>query len=216
MPRILVLYYSSYGHIERMAREAVQGAREAGADVVLKRVAELVPNEVAEKSGYKLDQKAPVAKPEELADYDAVIFGVPTRYGNMPAQMKNFIDQTGSLWMQGKLVGKVGSVFTSTASQHGGQETTLISFHIVLMHLGFVIVGLPYAFQGQLDMDAITGGTPYGASTVAGGDGSRWPSDNELDGVRFQARHVADIAARLAGGGERRDVRRPVREYERA
>lgn len=211
MPRILVLYYSSYGHIERMAQEAVKGARETGADVVLKRVPEIVPDEVAEKSGYKLDQEAPVAKPEELADYDAVIFGVPTRYGNMPAQMKNFIDQTGALWAEGKLVGKVGSVFTSTATQHGGQETTLISFHIVLMHLGFVVVGLPYAFQGQMRLDAVTGGTPYGASTVAGGDGSRWPSDNELEGVRFQAGHAADIAARLVAGQEWQEDRRPAR-----
>jgi len=199
MARVLVLYYSSYGHVETMAEAVAAGARDAGADVTIKRVPELMPEDVARQAGMKLDQAAPVAEPAELADYDAVIFGTPTRFGNMAAQMKNFLDQTGSLWAQGKLVGKVGSVFTSTATQHGGQESTLLSFHTVLLHQGFVVVGLPYAFQGQMRLDEITGGSPYGATTIAGGDGSRQPSDNELDGARFQGRHVAEIAARLAG-----------------
>ena len=199
MARVLVLYYSSYGHIETMAGAVAEGAREAGADVTIKRVPELVPQEIAEKSGYKLDQAAPIATVEELADYDAVIFGTGTRFGNMTAQMKNFIDQAGGLWAQGKLVGKVGAVFTSTATQHGGQESTILSFHTVLLHLGFVIVGLPYSFTGQMGHDAVMGNSPYGASTIAGGDGSRQPSQVELDGARFQGRHVAQIAAKLAG-----------------
>ena len=157
-----------------------------------------MPEDVARKSGFKLDQAAPIATVDELADYDAIIFGVPTRFGNMPAQMKNFLDQTGGLWMQGKLIGKVGSVFTSTATQHGGQESTILSTHTVLLHHGMVIVGLPYAFQGQMGVKEITGGSPYGASTIADGDGSRQPSANELAGARFQGRHVATIAARLA------------------
>ncbi|MGY6569294.1 MAG: NAD(P)H:quinone oxidoreductase [Salinarimonas sp.] len=198
MARVLVLYYSSYGHIETMAGAVAEGAREAGADVTIKRVPELVPQEIAEKSGYKLDQAAPIATVEELADYDAVIFGTGTRFGNMSAQMKNFIDQAGGLWAQGKLIGKVGAVFTSTASQHGGQESTILSFHTVLLHLGFVIVGLPYSFTGQLGHDEVMGNSPYGASTIAGGDGSRQPSQVELDGARFQGRHVAEIAAKLA------------------
>ena len=198
MARVLVLYYSSYGHIETMAGAVAEGAREAGADVTIKRVPELVPQEIAEKSGYKLDQAAPIATVEELADYDAVIFGTGTRFGNMTAQMKNFIDQAGGLWAQGKLVGKVGAVFTSTATQHGGQESTILSFHTVLLHLGFVIVGLPYSFTGQMGHDAVMGNSPYGASTIAGGDGSRQPSQVELDGARFQGRHVAQIAAKLA------------------
>lgn len=198
MSKVLVLYYSSYGHIEKMAGAAAEGARETGAEVTIKRVPELVPEDVAKKSGFKLDQAAPIATVDELADYDAIILGVPTRFGNMPAQMKNFLDQTGGLWAKGKLVGKVGSVFTSTATQHGGQESTILSTHTVLLHQGMVIVGLPYTFQGQTKIDEITGGSPYGASTIAGGDGSRQPSENELAGARFQGRHVATIAAKLA------------------
>lgn len=198
MTKVLVLYYSSYGHIERMAGAIAEGAREAGADVDVKRVPELVPQEVAEKSGYKLDQPAPIASVDELADYDAIIIGTPTRFGNMAAQMKNFLDQTGGIWFQGKLVGKVGSVFTSTASQHGGQESTILATQIPLLHHGMVVVGLPYSFQGQTTLSEISGGSPYGATTLAGGDGSRQPSGNELAGARFQGRHVAGIAARLA------------------
>ncbi len=198
MARVLVLYYSSYGHIETMAGAVAEGAREAGAEVTIKRVPELVPQEIAEKSGYKLDQEAPIATVNELADYDAVIFGTGTRFGNMTSQMKNFIDQAGGLWAQGKLVGKVGAVFTSTATQHGGQESTILSFHTVLLHLGFVIVGLPYSFAGQTGLDEVMGNSPYGASTIAGGDGSRQPSKVELEGARFQGRHVAEVAAKLA------------------
>jgi NAD(P)H dehydrogenase (quinone) len=198
MTKVLVLYYSSYGHVEKMAQSVAEGAREGGAEVDIKRVPELVSEEVARKSGYKLDQPAPVAKVEDLHGYDAIILGIPTRYGVMAAQMKNFWDGTGGLWMQGALVGKVGSVFSSTATQHGGQETTITSTHAMLLHHGFVIVGLPYAFQGQMRMDEITGGSPYGASTMSGGDGSRQPSQNELDGARYQGRHVAQIAAKLA------------------
>jgi NAD(P)H dehydrogenase (quinone) len=197
MTKILVLYYSSYGHIEAMASAVAQGVRETGADVVIKRVPELVPDEIAQKSHFKLDQSAPIASVEELADYDAIIIGVPTRFGNMPAQMKNFLDQTGGLWFQGKLIGKVGSVFTSSATQHGGQESTILSTHTVLLHHGMVIVGLPYSFQGQMDNSAITGGSPYGATTIANGEGSRQPSENELAGARFQGKHVATIAAKL-------------------
>lgn len=199
MTKVLVLYYSSYGHVETMAQAVAEGAREGGAEVVIKRVPELVPEEVARKSGFKLDQAAPIATVDELPDYDAIILGVPTRFGNMPAQMKNFLDQTGGLWAQGKLVGKVGSVFTSTATQHGGQESTILSTQIVLLHQGMVIVGLPYSFQGQMSLSEITGGSPYGASTIAAGDGSRQPSQNELAGARFQGKHVAGIAAKLAG-----------------
>ncbi|WP_267422408.1 NAD(P)H:quinone oxidoreductase [Methylobacterium sp. GC_Met_2] len=198
MAKVLVLYYSTYGHVEQMAYAVAEGAREARADVVVKRVPELVPEEVARQSHFKLDQAAPVATVDELSDYDAIIFGTPTRYGNMASQMKQFIDQTGGLWMKGALVGKVGSVFTSTASQHGGQETTLTSFHTVLFHHGMVVVGLPYSFQGQGGVEAVKGGTPYGASTIADGDGSRQPSGVELEGARFQGRHVAGIAAKLA------------------
>ena len=200
MTKVLVLYYSSYGHIERMAGAVAEGVREAGAEATIKRVPELVPEEVARKSGFKLDQAAPVATVDELPEYDAIVFGVPTRFGNMAAQMKNFLDQTGGLWAEGKLIGKVGSVFTSTATQHGGQESTILSTHIVLLHQGMVIVGLPYAFKGQMRLDEITGGSPYGASTIAAGDGSRQPSENELAGARFQGRHVAEIAAKLARG----------------
>jgi NAD(P)H dehydrogenase (quinone) len=198
MTRVLVLYYSSYGHIETMAGAVAEGAREAGAEVVIKRVPELVPEEVAKKSHFKLDQPAPIATVDELADYDAVIIGVPTRFGNMAAQMKNFLDQAGGLWMQGKLIGKVAGVFTSTATQHGGQESTILSTHVVLLHLGFILVGLPYSWAGQMGVKEVTGGSPYGATTISDGDGSRQPSANELDGARFQGRHIAQIAAKLA------------------
>ncbi len=200
MTKILVLYYSSYGHIETMAHAIAEGARSVNdAEVAVKRVPELVPEKVARESGIKLDQEAPIAEPAELADYDAIIFGTPTRYGKMAAQMSNFLDQTGSLWMKGALIGKVGSVFASTATQHGGQETTIVGFHTTLLHQGMVIVGLPYSAQGQMRMDEITGGSPYGATTMAGGDGSRQPSENELELARFQGRHVAEIAGKLAG-----------------
>lgn len=197
MSKVLVLYYSSYGHIEKMAEAITDGARDAGAEVDIKRVPELVPDEVAQSSGYKLDQPAPIATVEELPDYDAIIIGVGTRYGRMASQMANFLDQTGGLWASGALNGKVGSAFSSTATQHGGQETTLMAIHTNLMHFGMVCVGLPYSFAGQMTLDEITGGTPYGATTIAGGDGSRQPSENELAGARFQGRHVADIANRL-------------------
>jgi NAD(P)H dehydrogenase (quinone) len=202
MTRILVLYYSSYGHVAHMAGAVAAGARSAGADVTTKRVPELVPQEIARKSGYLLDPETPVAEPSELAHYDAIIVGTPTRFGNMASQMKNFLDQTGGLWAQNKLVGKVGSVFTSTASQHGGQEATILATHVVLLHLGMIVVGLPYSFRGQLRMDEITGGSPYGASTLAddGGRSRRSPSENELDGARFQGRHVAEITAALNRG----------------
>lgn len=194
MSKILVLYYSTYGHVETMANAVAEGARSiSGVTVDVKRVPELVPEDVARSSHFKMDQPAPIATPAELADYDAILFGTPTRFGNMAAQMKNFLDQTGGLWASGALVGKIGSVFTSTATQHGGQESTLLSFHTVLLHHGMAILGLPYAFQGQMRLDEITGGTPYGASTLAGGDGSRQPSANELDGARFQGRHVAEF-----------------------
>jgi NAD(P)H dehydrogenase (quinone) len=198
MTRVLVLYYSSYGHTETMAGAVAEGAREAGAEVTIKRVPELVPEDVARQSGFKLDQSAPIATVDELADYDAIIFGVPTRFGNMSSQMKNFLDQAGGLWASGKLVGKVGAAFTSTATQHGGQESTLLSTHTVLLHLGFIIVGLPYSWAGQMGVKEVTGGSPYGASTITDSDGSRQPSDNELAGARFQGRHVAQIAAKLA------------------
>jgi NAD(P)H dehydrogenase (quinone) len=198
MSKILVLYYSAYGHIEKMAEAVAEGARTVpGSQVTIKRVPELVPEDVAKKSGLKLNQPAPIAKPDELGDYDAVIFGTPTRFGNMCAQMRNFLDQTGGLWMKGALIGKVGSVFASSATQHGGQESTILSFHITLLHQGFVVVGLPYSFQGQMRQDEITGGTPYGATTIAAGDGSRQPSANELDAARFQGKHVAQITAKL-------------------
>lgn len=198
MAKVLVLYYSSWGHIEQMAYAAAEGAREAGAEVVVKRVPELVPTEVAQAAHYKTDQKAPIATVEELPEYDAIIIGTPTRYGTMTAQMKNFLDQTGGLWAQGKLIGKVGSVFTSTATQHGGQEATILTTLPVLLHHGMVVVGLPYSFQGQMGVDQIRGGSPYGASTIAAGDGSRQPSEIDLDGARFQGKHVAQIAAKLA------------------
>ncbi|HKJ95098.1 MAG TPA: NAD(P)H:quinone oxidoreductase [Gammaproteobacteria bacterium] len=199
MSRVLVLYYSMYGHVERMAEAVADGARDvAGTEVTIRRVPELVPEDVARDAGAKLDQEAPVASPEDLAHYDAIIFGTPTRFGNMAAQMRNFLDQTGALWANGKLVGKVGSVFASTATQHGGQETTLTSFHTTLLHQGMVIVGVPYSCQELFNMDEISGGTPYGATTLAKGDGSRQPNENELAVARFQGRHVAEIAGKLA------------------
>lgn len=199
MTKVLVVYYSTYGHIETMANAVAAGAGEVeGVEVTVKRVAELVPEEVAKQNGFKLDQAAPVADPKELDQYDAVIFGTPTRFGNMAAQMKQFLDQTGGLWAQGKLIGKVGSVFTSTATQHGGQESTILNFHTTLLHHGMVVVGLPYSFAGQMTLDEITGGSPYGASTIAAGDGSRQPSALEIDGAKFQGRHVAEIAKKLS------------------
>ena len=198
MTKILVLYYSTYGHIETMAYAAAEGARKGGADVVVKRVPELVPEEVAKKSHFKLDQKAPIATVDELPNYDAIIFGAPTRFGVAASQMRNFLDQTGGLWAKGALIGKVGSVFTSSATQHGGQETTITSFHTTLLHHGMVIVGLPYSCQAQMGVDEIKGGSPYGASTIAGGDGSRQPSEQELGMARFQGEHVAKIAAKVA------------------
>ena len=197
MTKVLVLYYSSWGHIEQMAYAAAEGARETGAEVTVKRVPELVPDEVAAQAHYKRDQKAPIATVAELPQYDAIIFGTPTRYGNMTAQMKNFIDQTGGLWARGELNGKVGSVFSSSATQHGGQESTILTFIPVLMHLGMVVVGLPYSFQGQMGVSEVMGNSPYGASTIAGGDGSRQPTKVELDGARYQGKHVAEIAAKL-------------------
>ena len=192
-----------YGHIYRMAEAVAEGAREIqGAEVQMLQVPELVPDDILERSGAKQARSVfvhiPIAKPEDLADADAVIFGTPTRFGNMCAQMRNFLDQTGLLWAQNALVGKVGSVFTSTGLQHGGQETTITSFHITLLHHGMIIVGVPYSEKRQMAMDEITGGSPYGASTIAGPDGSRMPSENELEIARFQGRHVATIASRLA------------------
>ena len=198
MAKVLVVYYSSYGHVETMAEAVAEGARQAGAEVSVKRVPELVPDDVAKGSGLKVDQAAPIASPKELADYDAIIFGTPTRFGNMAAQMRNFLDQTGGLWFTNALVGKVGSVFVSTATQHGGQESTLLSFHTTLLHHGMVVVGLPYTAQGQMRLDEVTGGSPYGATTIAGGQGERQPSANELELARFQGKHVAEIAAKLA------------------
>jgi NAD(P)H dehydrogenase (quinone) len=201
VPKLLVLYYSAYGHIETMAGAVAEGARSVeGMEVSVKRVPELVPEEVARGAGMKLDQAAPIADPNELGDYDAIIVGTGTRFGNMTSQMRNFWDQTGPLWGRGALIGKVGAAFTSTASQHGGQETTLTSIHTTLLHHGMVIVGLPYSFTGNTIMSEVSGGTPYGASTIAGSDGSRQPSANELDGARFQGRNVAEITAALEKG----------------
>jgi len=198
--KLLVLYYSMYGHVETMAEAIAEGARAVDdIEVQIKRVPETMREDQARSAGAKLDQAAPVADPQELSDYDGIIFGTPTRFGNMCGQMRTFLDQTGSHWMQGTLIGKVGSVFTSTASQHGGQETTLTSFHTTLLHQGMVIVGVPYACKELLNMDEITGGTPYGASTMADADGSRQPSANELAIARFQGRHVAQITRWLAG-----------------
>jgi NAD(P)H dehydrogenase (quinone) len=199
MTKVLVLYYSSYGHVETMAGAIAEGARSvAGTTVDIKRVPELMPRDVAEKAHVKLDQAAPIATVDDLPNYDAIIFGTPTRFGNMSAQMRNFLDQTGGLWMKGSLIGKVGSVFASTGSQHGGQETTLTSFHTTLLHQGMVIVGVPYSEPRLVDNSQVSGGTPYGATTIAGPDGSRQPTENELAIARFQGAHVAKIAAKLA------------------
>ncbi len=200
MAKVLVLYYSTWGHIERMAQEVAEGVRSVpGVDVTIKRVPETMPPETVAAIHAKTEQAAPIAKPEELAEYDAVIFGTPTRFGNMCGQMRNFLDQTGGLWQQGKLVGKVGSVFASTATQHGGQETTITSFHTTLFHQGMIVVGVPYACPELTNMDAISGGTPYGATTLSKGDGSRMPSANELAIAKFQGAHVAGITKKLFG-----------------
>jgi NAD(P)H dehydrogenase (quinone) len=201
--KVLVVFYSTYGHIYKMAEAVAEGVKQvAGAEVELRRVPETLPDEILAKMGAVDAQKAfahvPVCSVEELPKADAVIFGTPTRFGNMCGQMRQFLDATGQLWADGSLVGKVGSVFASSATQHGGQESTILSFHITLLHQGFVVVGLPYAFQGQMGIDEITGCSPYGASTIAGGDGSRMPSENELEGARFQGKHVAEVAAKLA------------------
>jgi len=200
--KVLIVYYSMYGHVHRLAEALAEGAREVtGAEVVLRRVPETLPEEVLQKMGALEPQKRfaniPVCTVDELATADAIIFGTPTRFGNMCGQMRQFLDATGQLWAKGALVGKVGSVFTSTATQHGGQESTLLSFHITLLHHGMVVVGLPYSFQGQMRIDEITGGSPYGASTIAGGQGERMPSENELAAARFQGKHVATIALKL-------------------
>ncbi|MDB5560441.1 MAG: NAD(P)H:quinone oxidoreductase, type [Enterovirga sp.] len=199
MTKVLVLYYSSYGHMEQMAHAAAEGVRAAGAEAVVKRVPELVPEEVARGAHFKLDQAAPIATVAELPEYDAIILGVPTRYGRMASQMANFWDQAGAVWATGQLNGKVGSVMASTASQHGGQETTLFSGITNLLHFGMIIVGLPYSFQGQMTVDEIVGGSPYGATTIAGGQGQRQPSQIETDAARFQGKLVAETAAKLKG-----------------
>ena len=200
MPKVLVLYHSFYGHVEAMAQAVAEGAREVtAAQVDIKRVPETVPDEVFRKAGGKADQAAPVAQPSELVNYDAILFGTPTRFGNMSGQMRNFLDQTGGLWASGALVGKVGSVFTSSATQHGGQESTILTFHVTLLHHGMVLVGLPYSDQTQMGLDEIKGGSPYGAATIAGGSGERMPSALELGMARFQGRHVTQIAAKLFG-----------------
>ncbi|WP_184719664.1 NAD(P)H:quinone oxidoreductase [Caulobacter sp.] len=199
MAKVLVLYYSSYGHIETMAKAVAEGVREGGATVDIKRVPETAPLEVAQKAHFKLDQEAPIAKVEDLADYDAIIVGVGTRFGRMSSQMAAFLDQAGGLWARGALHGKVGGAFTSTATQHGGQETTLFSIITNLLHFGMVIVGMDYGHAGQMTLDEITGGSPYGATTIAGGDGSRQPSENELVGARYQGRKIAETAVKLHG-----------------
>ena len=200
--KVLIVYYSTYGHVHKMAEGVAEGVREIeGVEAILRRVPETLPEEVLEKMGAVDAQQSmsnvPVCTVEELSSADAVIFGTPTRFGNMCGQMRQFLDATGQLWAQGALVGKVGSVFTSSATQHGGQESTILSFHITLLHHGFVVVGLPYTFQGQMRTDEITGGSPYGASTIAGGSGERMPSENELGAARFQGKHVATIASKL-------------------
>ncbi len=199
MPKVLVLYHSAYGHIEKMAEAVAEGAREAGAQVDVKRVPETVPPEIAKAAHFKLDQAAPVASVAELANYDAIVIGVGTRFGRMASQMASFLDQAGGLWARGALNGKVGGAFTSTATQHGGQETTLFSIITNLLHFGMVIVGLDYGYAGQMTLDEITGGSPYGATTLAGGDGSRQPSANELTGARYQGRKIAEAAKKLHG-----------------
>lgn len=199
MAKILVLYHSFYGHIETMAQAVAKGAREVATQVDVKRVPETMPDEAFRAAGGKVNQAAPVAQPAELANYDGIIFGTPTRFGNMTGQMRTFLDQTGGLWMQGALVGKVGSVFTSSATQHGGQESTILTFIPTLLHQGMVVVGLPYSEQRQMGLDEIKGGSPYGASTIAGGKGERQPSEQELGMAAFQGRHVATIAKKLFG-----------------
>ena len=202
--KVLIVFYSTYGHIFKMAEAVAEGAKGvAGAEVHIRRIPETLPEEVLEKMGAVEAQKTfshvPVCTVDELAEADAIIFGTPTRFGNMCGQMRQFLDATGQLWANGSLIGKVGSVFASSATQHGGQESTILTFHVTLLHQGFVIVGLPYAFQGQMRIDEVTGGSPYGATTIAGGDGSRIPSENELEAARFQGKHVASIAAKLTG-----------------
>ncbi len=195
MTKVLVLYYSMYGHIETMAKAVAEGASSVeGIEVTIKRVPDLIPEDVARKAGAKLDQVAPIATVDELPNYDAIIFGTPTRFGNMCAQMRNFLDRTGGLWAAGKLIGKVGSVFTSTGTQHGGQETTITSFHTTLLHHGMIIVGVPYSCKELTNMSEITGGSPYGATTLADNDGSRQPSENEIKIARFQGAYVAEVA----------------------
>ena len=202
--KVLIVFYSTYGHIFKMAEAVAEGAKEVtGAEVKILRVPETLPEEVLEKMGAVDAQKTfshvPICTVDELAEADAIIFGTPTRFGNMCGQMRQFLDATGQLWANGYLIGKVGSVFASSATQHGGQESTILTFHVTLLHQGFVIVGLPYAFKGQMRIDEVTGGSPYGATTIAGGDGSRLPSETELEAARFQGKHVASIAAKLAG-----------------
>lgn len=199
MAKVLVLYYSAYGHVEKMAQAVAEGAQSAGATVDIKRVPELVPEAVAQKANFKQDQAAPVATIGDLENYDAIIVGTGTRFGRISSQMASFLDQAGGLWARGALNGKVGGAFTSTATQHGGQELTLLSIIHNLMHFGMIVVGLPYSFAGQTLLNEVTGGSPYGASTIAGGDGSRQPSQNELDGARYQGRHIAEIAIKLKG-----------------
>jgi NAD(P)H dehydrogenase (quinone) len=199
MAKVLVLYYSAYGHIEAMANAMAEGARGAGAEVDIKRVPELVPLEVAKNAHFKLDQPAPIAAVADLADYDAIIVGTGTRFGRMSSQMANFLDQAGGLWLKGTLHGKVGGAFTSSAVQHGGQETTLFSIITNLLHFGMVVVGLDYGHTPQMTLEEIVGGAPYGATTIAGGDGARKPSEKELDGARYQGRRVAEVAAKLFG-----------------
>ena len=200
MAKVLVLYHSTYGHLETMAQAVAEGAAGVeGVTVDIKRVAETVPEEIARASHYKLDQAAPIATVADLEAYDAIIIGAGTRFGTAAAQMRQFWDQTGGLWFSGALIGKVGGAFTSTASQHGGQETTLVGLHHTLLHHGLIVVGLPYSFKGQMTMDEISGGSPYGATTITNGDGSRLPSANELDGARFQGRHIAEITRTLHG-----------------
>ena len=199
MAKVLVLYYSAYGHIEAMANAVAEGARQAGAQVDIKRVPELVPEEIARKSHYKLDQAAPIATVGDLAAYDAIVVGAGTRFGRLPSQMASFLDQAGGLWARGALNGKVGGAFTSTGTQHGGQEMTLFSIITNLLHFGMVIVGLDYGHVGQTTLDEITGGAPYGATTIAGGDGSRRVTANELEGARYQGRKIAETANKLHG-----------------
>lgn len=199
MAKVLVLYYSTYGHIETMANAVAEGARSTGATADVKRVPETVPENIARNAHFKLDQAAPIATVDELPNYDAIIIGCPTRYGRMVGQMANFLDQTGGLWARGALHGKVGGAFNSTATQHGGQETTLFSIITNLLHLGMIVVGLPYSHQGQMTLDEIVGGAPYGATTIAGGQGQRQPSQIELEGARFQGRLIAQTAQKLFG-----------------